>query len=273
MASCPTNPQPPDIEELCKQEKPRVQQRRRTMTLQDREPKHTTTMNNSNNSNNNVRGLPRSVSDMNVVAFCTCQQSRDFPFCDNTHSIFNKATNSNMAPLYVAFVEGECNDCSTKGKSKLSHSVDQTISHKRGSITQTHNNNKLHTSADVIATSCCCKPLSPNDTLAHTNTSQITEKQQSSTNISRSSSPNNETTTPIPTSSPSATIINKSTPTTPTNATIDETSSTTTTIDNDTCNTTKGIYLSFFINQLLFILFHFLYFGASLKQHTQFNCL
>jgi cytochrome b involved in lipid metabolism/CDGSH-type Zn-finger protein len=52
---------------------------------------------------------------ISTVALCTCQQSRNFPYCDNTHKIFNKETNSNTAPLVVAYVEDPiCSNCGSK---------------------------------------------------------------------------------------------------------------------------------------------------------------
>jgi cytochrome b involved in lipid metabolism/CDGSH-type Zn-finger protein len=40
-----------------------------------------------------------------TVALCTCQQSRSYPFCDNTHIAFNKETHSSLGPLFVTIVE------------------------------------------------------------------------------------------------------------------------------------------------------------------------
>lgn len=93
-----------DIEELHKEVRTR-----RTMQLRD-------SKDTLRRSGNEIRELILdSASDVNVLALCTCQQSKDFPYCDNTHKLFNKATNSNMAPLYVVQVEGRnCNECGSK---------------------------------------------------------------------------------------------------------------------------------------------------------------
>jgi len=54
-----------------------------------------------------------------TLALCTCQQSRSYPFCDNTHIAFNRETNSSLTPLFVTILEDSkpcstCNDCDTK---------------------------------------------------------------------------------------------------------------------------------------------------------------
>jgi len=46
-----------------------------------------------------------SATVVDAVAYCTCQQSRTYPYCDNTHKTFNKETNSALQPLIVALVE------------------------------------------------------------------------------------------------------------------------------------------------------------------------
>lgn len=56
---------------------------------------------------------------VDTVALCTCQQSRSYPFCDNTHQTFNKETNSSLSPIIVAIVEDnnrKCSDCGAKLK-------------------------------------------------------------------------------------------------------------------------------------------------------------
>jgi len=61
-------------------------------------------------------------SSADTLALCTCQQSRSYPFCDNTHIAFNKETNSSLSPLFVTIVEdpcnscGSCNNCDAKGR-------------------------------------------------------------------------------------------------------------------------------------------------------------
>lgn len=106
----------------------------------------------TSSSTTDMREMLRSVSD--VVALCTCQQSKDFPYCDGTHNTFNKATNSNMQPLYLAIVEGICDNCGSKG---LSQSMDQ-ISERRGcTITLSDSANKLHNStSSPCANTCRC---------------------------------------------------------------------------------------------------------------------
>jgi cytochrome b involved in lipid metabolism/CDGSH-type Zn-finger protein len=53
------------------------------------------------------------------VALCTCQQSRTFPVCDNSHVVFNKETNSNVKPLLVTFLEESmCSVCTAKLENK-----------------------------------------------------------------------------------------------------------------------------------------------------------
>ena len=81
-----------------------------------------------------VREMLRNVSD--VVTLCTCQQSKDFPYCDGTHNAFNKATNSNIQPLYVAIVEGKCDDCRSKARG-LSQSMDQASTITTDTFTDT----------------------------------------------------------------------------------------------------------------------------------------
>jgi len=53
-----------------------------------------------------------------TLALCTCQQSRSYPFCDNTHISFNRETNSSLTPLIVTIVEPStktlCDDCGAK---------------------------------------------------------------------------------------------------------------------------------------------------------------
>jgi len=54
---------------------------------------------------------------VDTVALCTCQQSRSYPFCDNTHQTINKETNSSLSPIIVALVEDsnrKCSDCGAK---------------------------------------------------------------------------------------------------------------------------------------------------------------
>jgi len=54
---------------------------------------------------------------VDAVALCTCQQSKSYPFCDNTHQTINKETNSSLSPIIVAIVEDnnkKCSDCGAK---------------------------------------------------------------------------------------------------------------------------------------------------------------
>jgi len=62
---------------------------------------------------------PASTNIVDTVALCTCQQSRSYPFCDNTHQTINKETNASHAPIIVALVEDnnrKCSDCGAKLK-------------------------------------------------------------------------------------------------------------------------------------------------------------
>jgi len=129
-----------------------------------------------------ARELFSSVSEANLVALCTCQQSKDFPFCDNTHMIFNKATNSNLSPLYVAFVDGrKCGECDSKlnEKNGLTCSTDNLTtpnSNKSSGYTitlsdrtNTHKSNK-HTKPDETFTNTCqCTDKPTTITSRHTN--------------------------------------------------------------------------------------------------------
>jgi CDGSH-type Zn-finger protein len=145
---------------------------------------------------NHVSNLLRSVSEANVVALCTCQQSRDFPFCDNTHTIFNKATNANISPLYVAIVEGKCSDCGSKLKDKngLSHSMDNHISDtcntSRGCTLTLSDNatslNILNNSTDTHSIACKCKA---NKLSVSTPAISFSQDKQFYTKSSRSSTP------------------------------------------------------------------------------------
>lgn len=62
--------------------------------------------------------LDSTTSNADALALCMCQQSRTFPFCDNTHVAFNRETNSSLTPLYVKIVEDTsntpCANCGTK---------------------------------------------------------------------------------------------------------------------------------------------------------------
>jgi len=42
--------------------------------------------------------------NITTLALCTCQQSRSYPFCDNTHKAYNKVTNSSASPILVTIV-------------------------------------------------------------------------------------------------------------------------------------------------------------------------
>jgi len=48
-----------------------------------------------------------------TLAFCACQQSRLYPYCDNTHKTFNKETNSSISPIILTFVEESNNKIET----------------------------------------------------------------------------------------------------------------------------------------------------------------
>jgi len=90
------------------------------------------------------------VNVENVVALCTCQQSKDFPYCDNTHAIFNKATNSNISPVYLAFVEGnKCNECGAKLREKkgISRSSDKVT---KTSVSSSSSSSSLSSSSSTI---------------------------------------------------------------------------------------------------------------------------
>ncbi|PRP89398.1 hypothetical protein PROFUN_01261 [Planoprotostelium fungivorum] len=41
------------------------------------------------------------IINQGTVKLCTCEQSSTFPKCDGTHEVFNRETNSNMAPIVV----------------------------------------------------------------------------------------------------------------------------------------------------------------------------
>lgn len=164
MSSCPPQGQPPDIEELCT-DSSRLGRKKPSMSPKRLSQEDLKTLQTS--TNNNHANLLRSVSEANVVALCTCQQSKDFPFCDNTHTIFNKATNSNISPLYVAIVEGKCSDCGSKLKDKkdngLSHSMDHTSGscNSRGctlTLSDSSNSPNILNSSDSHSTTACrCK--------------------------------------------------------------------------------------------------------------------
>ena len=46
-----------------------------------------------------------SKSRTDIIALCTCQQSKLYPLCDETHIRFNQATKSNITPLIVTLVD------------------------------------------------------------------------------------------------------------------------------------------------------------------------
>jgi CDGSH-type Zn-finger protein len=37
-----------------------------------------------------------------TIPLCVCQQSKTFPFCDETHLTFNQETNSNLQPFVLS---------------------------------------------------------------------------------------------------------------------------------------------------------------------------
>jgi len=55
--------------------------------------------------NTRTRRCNQSLDSDTTLALCTCQQSRSYPFCDNTHITFNRATNSSLTPILVTIVE------------------------------------------------------------------------------------------------------------------------------------------------------------------------
>jgi len=85
-----------------------------------------------------AHGMDASTTNIvDTLALCTCQQSRSYPFCDNTHKTINKETNSSHAPIIVAIVEDNnklCSECSakltgdnTKANDNTPHPTDNTI--------------------------------------------------------------------------------------------------------------------------------------------------
>jgi cytochrome b involved in lipid metabolism/CDGSH-type Zn-finger protein len=78
--------------------------------------------------------LDSTTNSADILALCTCQQSRSYPFCDNTHIAFNKETNSSLSPLYVTIVEDPPNPCSTchnnDAKGRYGEAKDTTIDDK-----------------------------------------------------------------------------------------------------------------------------------------------
>lgn len=81
-----------------------------------------------------THGLDAATTNIvDTVALCTCQQSRSYPYCDNTHQTINKETNSSLAPIIVAIVEDnnkKCSDCGAKlrGDSLKSNNINATDS-------------------------------------------------------------------------------------------------------------------------------------------------
>jgi len=53
-----------------------------------------------NNSTPHALSSSKSKEDQ-FVALCVCQQSSTYPFCDETHKIFNHETNSSISPIYA----------------------------------------------------------------------------------------------------------------------------------------------------------------------------
>ncbi|CAF1583736.1 unnamed protein product [Rotaria sp. Silwood1] len=46
------------------------------------------------------------ASKAKTVAYCRCWQSKKFPFCDATHSTWNKQTGDNVGPLIITKKSG-----------------------------------------------------------------------------------------------------------------------------------------------------------------------
>ncbi|CAF0907778.1 unnamed protein product [Rotaria sordida] len=46
------------------------------------------------------------TSKAKAVAYCRCWQSKKFPFCDATHSVWNKQTGDNVGPLIITKKSG-----------------------------------------------------------------------------------------------------------------------------------------------------------------------
>jgi len=83
-----------------------------------------------------LRRSGTSLDSMNIVdtvALCTCQQSQSYPFCDNTHTTFNKETNSKLSPIIVAFLE-DSNTISPSNITPTTTSITSTI-HDNNTIT------------------------------------------------------------------------------------------------------------------------------------------
>jgi len=62
-----------------------------------------------------------------TVALCSCQQSKQFPLCDGSHSKFNKETNSNIFPVLVDMNGSKIVVGTIKKKKRLSTSSSTEI--------------------------------------------------------------------------------------------------------------------------------------------------
>eukprot|EP01133_Synstelium_polycarpum_P018245 gene18245-21830_t len=51
--------------------------------------------------------LTQLSTDSIKIPLCTCQQSKNYPFCDLTHKEFNSETNSDLSPVYLKHPGGK----------------------------------------------------------------------------------------------------------------------------------------------------------------------
>jgi len=62
-----------------------------------------------------------------TLTFCACQQSRTYPYCDNTHKTFNKETNSSISPIILTFVEESNNKITEPTPKDLRNNTNNTL--------------------------------------------------------------------------------------------------------------------------------------------------
>ncbi|KYQ90085.1 hypothetical protein DLAC_08669 [Tieghemostelium lacteum] len=82
-----------------------------------------------NSISNSLYQLSKSVDDnkalegggSNCQRMCTCQQSKNYPYCDSTHEQFNLETKSNLSPLYIKIDNNPIN----KSTEKINTNINQ----------------------------------------------------------------------------------------------------------------------------------------------------